>query len=115
MTSLLGRVAPGLVAKLNLLVDLLALVIATVLIPYSAGHVGSPSPALIYFAVVAPGVWVVVATALRHYDPAARRAPFDDAAMVAVLAIRSPSCPMSLTAMLMSVAEYRSITSGRLA
>ncbi|MGA9524062.1 MAG: sugar transferase [Myxococcaceae bacterium] len=86
MTSVLGRVAPGVAAKFNLLVDLVLVLGATIL----AGVLELPgnvfaAPELVAFLVSAGAVWLVSATALRHYDPWAQRSRLDDAAMVIVL------------------------------
>jgi exopolysaccharide biosynthesis polyprenyl glycosylphosphotransferase len=87
MTSLLGRLAPGFTAKLNLIVDLVVLLGAifgsTIL---SGRPVSSESHELVWFAIAATAVWLVTGAALRHYDPwASEREVMDDAALVSIL------------------------------
>ena len=86
MTSVLGRVAPGLSSKFNLLVDLLllelVLVVGAVL---QHGLSGFLSHELIAFGLSSAAVWVVTATALRHYDPWSLRSQVEDSAMITVL------------------------------
>lgn len=92
MHSFLGRIAPGVIAKVNLGMDVAALLFALPI----AGHLthaglaapeGAGAPPLLALAAVMVAVWVLVATALRHYDPWANRAPADDAAMACVLVL----------------------------
>ncbi len=85
MNSLFGRIAVGFVARLSLFVDLLLVVAALVVSSLlSKGF----SPSLITFAFSAVSVWLLLALALRHYDPwAPDRAVFDDAAMTSVLVL----------------------------
>jgi len=87
MTSLLGRLAPGSGAKINLIADLLLL-----LVSIAAATFLSLDPDVPMSGWLAPGfgsaaclIWVVASTALRHYDPWADREPLDDAALVSVL------------------------------
>jgi exopolysaccharide biosynthesis polyprenyl glycosylphosphotransferase len=85
MNSLFGRIAVGFVARLSLFIDLLLVVAALVVSSLlSKGF----SPSLITFAFSAVSVWLLLALALRHYDPwAPDRAVFDDAAMTSVLVL----------------------------
>src|SRR6185436_5395374 len=86
MTSLLGRLAPGSSAKVNLLMDL-ALLLAAIAVSTWLSNTGIDLTAHLapWFAALACLVWVVTSTALRHYDPWANREPMDDAALVSVL------------------------------
>jgi exopolysaccharide biosynthesis polyprenyl glycosylphosphotransferase len=88
MGSLLGRVAPGFAGKLNLLIDLFILLVAFVM----ATLIAEPdatlrSSAPVWLGLLAVTVFVVTATALRHYDPWSNRSALDDAALVTVLAL----------------------------
>ncbi len=86
MNSLFGRIAAGAVARLSLLVDLLALVLATVGATLLSGH--ELSGGLTTFAVLAMGTWLVTAMALRQYDPwAGDRSALDDGAMTSILVL----------------------------
>ncbi len=87
MTSMLGRLAPGSTAKLNLGVDLVLLVVAIFLATLASGKpVGTGSTELVWFALAATSVWLVTSAALRHYDPwATERDLLDDAALVSIL------------------------------
>ncbi len=86
MTSILGRVAPGWSSKFNLLIDLIVLLAALVFASmWEHGLAGFPSPELVAFGITAVCVWIVTATALRHYDPWSLRSRGDDVAMCAVL------------------------------
>ena len=85
MAVWMGRLPPGLVAKVNFFVDLILLLVAlhvsTILSETGSGGYSG----LIWFAAGASAVWIVASTALRHYDPWAEHEPGDDAAMVTVL------------------------------
>lgn len=86
MSSVLGRVAPGLSSKFNLLVDLLLLLAAIVISTAWTSDLSRVlSGPVIAFMVAAVASWVVTATALRHYDPWTNRTALDDVAMLAVL------------------------------
>ncbi len=83
MNSFLGRLAPGLTAKLNLLADLTLLSGAVLLATMISRPFGVET---VWAAVAALCAWIITATALRHYDPwSSERALLDDAAMVSVL------------------------------
>ncbi|MGI5863128.1 MAG: sugar transferase [Myxococcales bacterium] len=87
MTSVLGRVAPGRISKLNLLLDLSALVLgigAATLLSGGALALGSP---LLSMLAAAVATWAITSTALRHYDLWAYREVLDDAALVTVLSL----------------------------
>ncbi|MCI0669388.1 MAG: sugar transferase [Myxococcaceae bacterium] len=88
MHSFLGRVAPGVTAKVNLLLDLLTLLLALPVASLLSHDVsGDGLPSLVAVSAAAMTAWLVTATALRHYDPWANRAPMDDAVMVTVLVL----------------------------
>src|SRR5262249_14261364 len=84
MAMWMGRLPPGLVAKVNCAVDLALLVVALRLSTQLSAATDSYS-ALSWFAAMALMVWLITSTALRHYDPWAERESGDDAAMVTVL------------------------------
>ncbi|MBI5545703.1 MAG: sugar transferase [Deltaproteobacteria bacterium] len=85
MASGLGRVAPGVFSKLNLSLDLAVLVFAlSFAISATPEATTGARLTLIGIGLLA---WILGATALRHYDPLAVRALFDDLAMVSVLVI----------------------------
>jgi exopolysaccharide biosynthesis polyprenyl glycosylphosphotransferase len=97
MNSLFGRIAAGAVARTSLLLDLLALVLASIGAALLSGQ--SPSSAVSTFALAAMGTWLITAMALRHYDPwASDRNTFDDGAMtsILVLAVTTVLAVMSL-------------------
>lgn len=86
MSSLLGRLAPGFTARLNLVVDLLVLVGAFFASAAWTHSVRLGTGELVWFAVGLTAVWLVSATALRHYDPwSGEREALDDAMMVSIL------------------------------
>ncbi|HEY3449714.1 MAG TPA: sugar transferase [Myxococcales bacterium] len=85
MASGLGRVAPGAFSKVNLAIDLALLVLSFWIALSATGGVPVHLPLLIIGAGVV--AWVLAGTALRHYDPLAVRALFDDLAMVGVLVL----------------------------
>ena len=86
MNSLFGRIAAGAVARTSLLLDLLALVLASIGATLLSGN--PLSSAVSTFAFVAIGTWLITAMALRHYDPwASDRMPFDDGAMTSILVL----------------------------
>lgn len=86
MNSLFGRIAAGTVARTSLLLDLLALVLASLGAAALSG-VGVTS-AMSTFALGGVGTWLVTAMALRHYDPwASDRSTFDDGAMTSILVL----------------------------
>lgn len=86
MNSLFGRIAAGSVARLSLLLDLLALVVASLGATLLSGH--DITPGLSTFAVVAIATWMITAMALRQYDPwASDRSVLDDAAMQSILVL----------------------------
>ena len=86
MNALFGRIAAGAVARTSLLLDLLALVLASVGATLLSGN--DLSSAVSTFAIVAIGTWLITAMALRHYDPwASDRMPFDDGAMTSILVL----------------------------
>ena len=86
MNSLLGTLAPGITAKLNLVADLCWLLASVVLATlWSSRQLGGPE--LAWFAVAATAVWLITSTALRHYDPAANREVMDDVALVSILVL----------------------------
>ena len=86
MNSLFGRIAAGSVARLSLLLDLLAIVVAAVAASFiSLGEVG---PGLTTFSVAGIVTWLITAMALRQYDPwASDRSTLDDAAMQSILVL----------------------------
>lgn len=86
MTSVLGRLAPGRSSKLNLAADLALLFLSIVASTLSSGRpISLTSPEALWFAAAAAAVWVVTATALRHYDPWADRDAMDEVALAVVL------------------------------
>ena len=86
MNSGLGRVAPSLVSKVNLVADLAALFSALALAAYfgQSLELGGIQAS---FLVTAFATWLIVSTSLHHYDPTADRSPLDEAAMVVVLTL----------------------------
>src|ERR1700722_10651947 len=83
MTSYLGLLSPGRVAKMNVLGDLVLLTLTTSVATWASQTLHRPP--FLWVAILAP-VWILTAAALRHYDPgAADRSLFDDVAMVSVL------------------------------
>jgi exopolysaccharide biosynthesis polyprenyl glycosylphosphotransferase len=86
MNSLLGTLAPGITAKLNLVVDLAWLLASVVLATlWSGRHLEGVE--LAWFGVAATAVWLITSTALRHYDPASDREVMDDVALVSILVL----------------------------
>ncbi len=86
MTSILGRVAPGWSSKFNLLIDVVLLLAALLFASmWEYGLRDFPAHELVAFCVTAIAVWIVTATALRHYDPWCLRSRGDDVAMCLVL------------------------------
>lgn len=87
MTAVLGRLAPGLIAKLNLGADLVLLVVA--LFVSSVGHYSEIAHMNLAMAswltLTAALSWFVGSLALRYYDPWASRDAYDDAALAAML------------------------------
>lgn len=86
MNSLFGRIAAGSVARLSLLLDLLAIVLASVGATLLSGN--ELTSGLSTFCVVAFGTWLITAMSLRQYDPwASDRSVLDDAAMQSILVL----------------------------
>jgi len=86
MNSLFGRIAAGSVARVSLLLDLLALVVASLGATLLSGN--EITSGLSTFSVVAIATWVLTAMALRQYDPwASDRSVLDDAAMQSILVL----------------------------
>ncbi len=86
MNSLLGTLAPGITAKLNLAADLAWLLASVVLATLWSGR-QTDGVELVWFAVAATATWLVTSTAVRHYDPAADREVMDDVALVSILVL----------------------------
>ena len=86
MNSLLGTLAPGITAKLNLLADLMWLLAAVFLATLWSGR-DIDGPELVWFVCAATATWLITSTALRHYDPAADREVMDDVALVSILVL----------------------------
>jgi exopolysaccharide biosynthesis polyprenyl glycosylphosphotransferase len=86
MNSLLGTLAPGITAKLNLVADLAWLLAAVFIATLWSGRYTSGVD-LAWFAVAATATWLITSTALRHYDPAADREVMDDVALVSILVL----------------------------
>ena len=86
MNSLLGTLAPGITAKLNLAADLAWLLASVFLATLWSGR-ETHGVELVWFAVAATAVWLIVSTAVRHYDPAADREVMDDVALVSILVL----------------------------
>lgn len=86
MNSLLGTLAPGITAKLNLAVDLVWLLASVWLATLWSGR-HTDGVELVWFAVAATSTWLITSTALRHYDPAADREVMDDVALVSILVL----------------------------
>ena len=88
MTSAFGKLAPGFSSRLNLLVDVLWLVASVFLanwwthLQFVRDNVSLP-----WLAVALMAVWLITATALRHYDPWAEREVLDDVAFVSILVL----------------------------
>ena len=85
MISSVGRLPPGLVAKVNLCVDLTLFLVALPASTAISGTISRHYSDLTWFAISGSAVWIVAATVLRHYDPRADRNITDDAALVSVL------------------------------
>jgi exopolysaccharide biosynthesis polyprenyl glycosylphosphotransferase len=85
MSSSVGRLPPGLVAKVNLCVDLTLFLVALPASTAISGTISRHYGDLTWFAISGSAVWIVAATSLRHYDPWANRNITDDAALVSVL------------------------------
>ncbi len=86
MNSLLGTLAPGITAKINLLVDLAWLLGSIVLATIWSGRY-TDGVEIAWFAVAATATWLITSTAIRHYDPAADREVMDDVALVSILVL----------------------------
>jgi exopolysaccharide biosynthesis polyprenyl glycosylphosphotransferase len=87
MNTLLGRLAPGISAKLNLTVDLAWLLASVYLATLWGGHLANRSPELVWFAVSATLVWAITSIALRYYDPYSERAVMDEIALGSILVL----------------------------
>jgi exopolysaccharide biosynthesis polyprenyl glycosylphosphotransferase len=85
MSSSVGRLPPGLVAKVNLCVDLTLFLVALPASTAISGTISRHYADLTWFAISGSAVWIVAATVLRQYDPRADRNITDDAALVSVL------------------------------
>lgn len=86
MNSLFGRIAAGSVARLSLLLDLLAVVVSALGATLLSGN--SITGGLSTFGVAAIVTWLITAMALRQYDPwASDRSVLDDAAMQSILVL----------------------------
>jgi len=85
MNSSVGRLPPGLVAKVNLCVDLTLFLVALPASTAISGTISRHYADLTWFAISGSAVWIVAATVLRHYDPRADRNVTDDAALVSLL------------------------------
>ena len=86
--SSLGKLAPGFSFRLNLLGDVLWLVVAV----YASAVWSHPtldlsSLAVGWLAAALMAVWLITATALRHYDPYAEHDVIDDVALVSILVL----------------------------
>lgn len=89
MTAILGKLAPGLIAKLNLCTDLLLLMFA-MFVAFSPSIHGLGALEIIaasWTTLTAALIWFVVALVARYYDPWISRDDFDDAALASVLII----------------------------
>jgi exopolysaccharide biosynthesis polyprenyl glycosylphosphotransferase len=84
-----GRLAAGFTSKINLVVDLLALVGSIYLSTYVSGRpIHTPRHDLFWFSLASAMIWVIGTAALRHYDLYAyQRDRSDDAAMVSVMVV----------------------------
>jgi exopolysaccharide biosynthesis polyprenyl glycosylphosphotransferase len=87
MNTLLGRLAPGFSAKLNLTVDLAWLLASVFVATWWSGRFGSRGPELLWFGVSATLVWAITSIALRYYDPYSERAVMDDVALGSILVL----------------------------
>ena len=67
------RLPPGLVAKVNLCVDLMLFLVALPASTAISGTISRHYGDLTWFAISGSAVWIVAATVLRHYDPRANR------------------------------------------
>jgi len=87
MTWLLGRLSPGLTIRINLFADLISLFAGALLAARIVhGPAALSANQLLAVSAGACTIWILVSTALRHYDPAALdRRLGDDVAMVTVL------------------------------
>ncbi|MFZ5446250.1 MAG: sugar transferase [Myxococcota bacterium] len=86
MNSLFGRIAAGAVARISLLLDLLALVVASIGATLLSGR--ALDGGLTTFSFAAMATWAITAMALRQYDPwASDRNAFDDGAMTSILVL----------------------------
>ena len=98
-----GWVAAGVAGRLNLVADLLAL--SAVLVfehVVAGGHLGFAEVAP--FVLLATAVWIVAATAVRHYVPSAYvTQALDDAAMTAVILVAT------FTSLLVPKAAFRAL------
>ncbi len=87
MNTLLGKLAPGFSAKLNLVVDLSWLLTSIVIATMWSGRFDTRGPELLWFGIAATAVWAITAIALRHYDPYSERAVMDDIALGSILVL----------------------------
>ncbi|MBX7097204.1 MAG: sugar transferase [Myxococcaceae bacterium] len=88
MTPAQGSFAPGLSSKLNLGIDLVWLLASVMIAAMWSGRTdGTVHAELVWFGVAASAVWLITATALRHYDPGAEREVMDDIALVSILVL----------------------------
>jgi exopolysaccharide biosynthesis polyprenyl glycosylphosphotransferase len=87
MNTLLGRLAPGISAKLNLTVDLAWLLASVFLATYWTGHLATRGPELAWFGMSATIVWAITSIALRYYDPYSERAVMDEIALGSILVL----------------------------
>src|SRR5437660_109624 len=86
--STLGKLAPGFSSRLNLLVDLLLLVGAVQVSAFwTTQHFHPASVTLAWLSLALVAVWLITATALRHYDPYAEHEVIDDIALVSILVL----------------------------
>lgn len=86
--STLGKLAPGFSSRLNLLVDLALLVGAVHGSAYwTTGTFHPASVTLGWLSLALVAVWLITATALRHYDPYAEHEVIDDIALVSILVL----------------------------
>lgn len=101
MHSLFGRIAAGAVARVSFLLDLLLVLIALVGASWVNTHALQPMT----LSLVLPALltWLIIAMALRHYDPwASERGAFDDAAMTSVLVL-AVTTVLALTSLVFGV------------
>ncbi len=88
MKPTLGKLAPGFSSRLNLLVDVLVLVAAVYASAiWSHRAINVENLAVGWLAMALMAVWLITATALRHYDPYAEHDVIDDVALVSILVL----------------------------